>query len=166
MFNELPFVFKFGSYQKAQKVFKTKNLMPFYLIAVMNDFSSLKHMKRPIFTAYHVSWYLNDVYNCSQSPLTSPRPHPRSSPHSNCSLINYFSWVKRGANRPGSQFQNLWEPVSVTEGEILPHLLIAPVTPAGSFARCMVLVLQERRDQLAQILYHDCKNLVSWGASA
>lgn len=99
------------------------------------------------------------------SPIP-PRPPPRSSPHSNCSLINYFSWVKRGANRPGSQFQNLWEPVSVTEGEILPHLLIAPVTPAGSFARCMVLVLQERRDQLAQILYHDCKNLVSWGASA
>lgn len=44
MFNELPFVFKFGSYKKALhlQVFKTKNLMPFYLIAVMNDFSSLK----------------------------------------------------------------------------------------------------------------------------
>lgn len=38
---------------------------------------------------------------------------------------------------------------------------ITPVTPAGSFARCMLLVLQERRDQLAQILYQECKNLVS-----
>lgn len=77
MFNELPFVFKFGSYKKALhlQVFKTKNLMPFYLIAVMIFQASNLIYEQPHF--HCVSWYLNDVYNCSQSPLTPPSvPHP------------------------------------------------------------------------------------------
>lgn len=56
-----------------------------------------------------------------------------------------FQLRKHGANRPGPQFQNLSEPGGITERKILPHLLIAPVTPASGFARCMLLVLQEKK---------------------
>lgn len=132
MFSELPFIFKFGSYQIHSQVFKIVKIGCSLIVVIIDSPNMLN-----TFSLY--TMVIDDVYNCSQSPS---HPVLCPSPHSSSDLVNYFSWVKHGANRPGSQLQNFSEPVSITEKEILPHLLIAPLTPASAFARCMWLVLQ------------------------